>query len=484
MSATVTHDTALIPARVEGEDRPRRRPASPLALLRRHWPMALVVIAGAALRVVVMVAYTPFFWFTDTSRYVHYAALGKPDVLRPWGYSGFLWLARHGLDRREIVGLQHALVLLLAVGVYAFLVHRRVAPWLAALSVVPLALSPLVVNLEHHLLSDWMLVVLTTAAALLLAWSDRRPALWACALAGVALAVAIVTRQVALVLVVPFVAYLLLRRSGSLRVGAFVVGVAVPVLVYLAWMQSTNGVFTFSTWSGKMLYARVAQISQCDQLGTLTPQQRQLCDSRPVSQRPGPDDYIWTKGRGPQRHLPDAVVMSFARKVIVHQPGAYLHLVGTQTAELFYPGQRQRSQEPCAAYWEYPYPRPGGCRTDAIGTRISRRHPLKIDQPLAHALTGYQRLDFAIGPAMLACLVITVFALAWRPRTGGGRIRLDAGFLAVIGLGIVVAALATATFSYRYTFPLYSTLPVAAALALTQLRAAVRERKAAAEVPA
>ena len=38
-----------------------------------------------------------------------------------------------------------------------------------------------------------------------------------------------------------------------------------------------------------------------------------------------------------------------------------------------------------------------------------------------------------------------------------------------VGLGLVVAAIATANFSYRYTAPLYATLPPAAALALTHL---------------
>jgi 4-amino-4-deoxy-L-arabinose transferase-like glycosyltransferase len=444
--------------------------------LRRHWPVLLVLAAGAALRVVVMLAYDPYFWFTDTGRYLRGAAELRPDTIRPWGYSGFLWLTRHVLGLHGIVALQHALVLALAAAVYAFLVRRRVSPWLAALAAVPLALSPLVVNLEHHLLSDWLFACLLTAAALLLAWPDERPAVWACAVAGLAFAVAVVTREVGLSVAVAFLAYLVFRRAGWLRLGTFAVCLAVPVLAYLSWMHSTYGVFAFSTWSGKMLYARVAPFTDCAALGRLTAQEHELCDPRPRNRRPGPEGYLWTHGRGPQRRLPDGVLMAFARRVITHQPGAFLTMVAGQTGEVFAPGQVQRAGAACVAYWQYPDPLPGGCRTDAVGTRIWRKHPFRTSRPLAAGLHAYQRADWPVGPLMAACLLLTAAAVAWRPRFRLRRPRLDAAFLAVLGVGVTVAAVATATFSYRYTMPLYATVPPAAALAATQLAAARRSR--------
>jgi hypothetical protein len=442
--------------------------------LGRHWPIVVVLVAGAALRIVVMLAYVPFFWFTDTHRYLRFAALAQPDSVRPWGYSGFLWLALRGLSEREVVALQHVLMLVLAGGIYAFLVRRRVAPWLSALSVVPLCLSPLVVNIEHHLLADWLFAALLTAPVLLLAWSDERPAVWACALAGLALAASVITRQVALVALVPALAYLLLRRSGIARLAAFAVCLAVPIFAYLSWMHSTYGVYNFSTWSGRMLYARVAPIAQCSRMGTLTAQQRTLCDPRPPSRRPGPESYLWKHASAKQRKLPDDVVLSFARKAIVHEPVAYTRTLADYTAEAFLPGRKQRRGDACVAYWDYPYPLPGGCRTDAVGTRIWMHHPFTVDRPLARSLARYQRLDWPIGPVMLGCVLVTLFALSWRPRIGGWRTRLDACLLAAVGLAVTVAAFATATFSYRYTLPLYATLPVAAALAITRLRSVAR----------
>ena len=437
--------------------------------LRRHWAIALVLVAGAVLRVVVMLAYDPLFWFTDTGGYLKWAEHVRPGPARPWGYSGFLWLLQHGLGHREIVAFQHALVLVAAAALYAFLLRRGVVAWLAALAVVPLAMSPLLVNIEHHLLSDPLFIALVTASLLLVAWSHERPAIWACALAGLLLAYAGLTRQVALAATPLFLLYLLLRRAPLLAAASFVVALALPLAGYLLWMNQTYGVYAFTVYGGKHLYARVAPIAQCGKLPALSAQERRLCDSRPLDERPGPEGYLWTGGEGPVYEVPNPVQRSFAKKVIRNQPLDYLAMVARQTGHVFYPGQRQREGEPCVGYWAYPDPLPGGCRTDAVGTRLWRAHPFEVNRPLAHGLAQYAKLDYLIGPAFLVCVLLSLFALVWRPRAGGWRLRLDALLVAAVGLGLVVAAIATANFSYRYTAPLYATLPPAAALALTHL---------------
>jgi hypothetical protein len=436
-------------------------------VLRRHWPAAAVLAAGAALRLLVMLAYHPLFWFTDTGRYLRYAALGRPDTQRPWAYSGFLRLTLHALSERGVVALQHGLVLACAAMLYAFVVRRGAKPWLGAPAIAPLCLSPLVVNVEHHLLSDWQFVVLVSLALVLVSWADDRPAGWACALAGLALAVAVDTRQVGLPLLIVLVGYLLVRRAGVARLATFAAAAAVPIVGYLLWMHATYGVYDFTTWSGKMLYARVAPIARCDRLGTLTAQQRRLCDPRPPARRPGQSEYLWTGGAGPQRRLPDPVVRAFARKVILHQPLAYAKTVAVETAEVFLPGRTQHRGAACVAYWDYPDPLPSGCRTDAVGGRLWREHPFRVDRPLADGLNVYQRVDAGAGPLLLACLVAVAFGLARRRRQGERRPRQDAALYAAAGLVLIVATMATADFTYRYTVPLYATLPVAAALALT-----------------
>jgi 4-amino-4-deoxy-L-arabinose transferase-like glycosyltransferase len=447
-------------------------------LLVRHWAITAVLLAGLLVRVLVVLAYNPFFWFTDTPGYLNGAENLRPNGTRPWGYSGFLLVFQHlGLSLREIVVLQHLLVLGLGVLLHAFLVHRGVARWLAALAIVPLALSPLVVNIEHHVLSDSLFIMLFSGSAVALAWSDGRPGTYVCALGGFLAASAAITRQVALVMALVLVAYLLVRRVGVVRVGAFVVAFAIPVTAYFFWMHETWGVWSFSTWRGKHLYARVAPIAQCDRLGTLTAQERLLCDPRPLDERPGPEGYLWVGEDAPARSLPDKVDLAFARKVILHQPLDYLRMVGTDTTHLFYPGQRQRRGEPCVAYWAYPDPLPGGCRTDAVGTKIWARHPFQTNETLSPLLRNYQRTDYAIGPFFLLCLLITAAALLWRIREPRWRLRLDAALFAVYGFGVMFAAFATANFSYRYSVPLYATLPLAAALATAHFLA-LRSRAA------
>ncbi len=462
------------PTAVDHPNAGRRREArfltAALELLRRHWAIAAVLLAGLVVRVLVVLTYNPFFWFTDTPGYLKGAEILKPNGTRPWGYSAFLLVFQHlGLSLREIVVLQHLLVLGLGVLLYAFLVHRGVARWLAALAIVPLALSPLIVNIEHHLLSDPLFIILYAGAAVTLAWSDTRPGTYICALGGFLAASAAITRQVALVMALLLVAYLLVRRVGAVRVAAFVVAFAIPVTAYLFWMHETWGVWSFSTWRGKHLYARVAPIAQCDRLGTLTAQERLLCDPRPLDERPGPEGYLWVGEDAPARSLPDKVDLAFARKVILHQPLDYLRMIGTDASQLFYPGQRQRRGEPCVAYWAYPDPLPRGCRTDAVGKKIWATHPFRTNESLSPLLRRYQRTDYPVGPLFLFCLLVTAVALLWRIQEPGWRLRLDAALFAVYGFGVILASIATANFSYRYSVPLYATLPIAAALAVTHL---------------
>jgi hypothetical protein len=76
------------PTAVDDRDARRRTVAVPTILLQtldHNWAVALVLAAGAALRLAVMLAYNPVFWFTDTHGYLRAAELGRPGQARPWG---------------------------------------------------------------------------------------------------------------------------------------------------------------------------------------------------------------------------------------------------------------------------------------------------------------------------------------------------------------------------------------------------------------
>jgi glycosyl transferase family 2 len=428
-----------------------------------------VLAAGAVLRSVVVFGYDPFLWVPTSSGYIAAAEAVRPGEPHPWGYSGFLWLTGQALGFREIIVLQHLLMLALAGLLYALLVHLGVVRWLAALSVVPLSLSPLIANIEHRLLPDALFAVLVSAALLVLVWSRDRPAIGACAAAGLLAAAAGFVQLFGLVMIVPLVVYLVGRRAGFLRLGALFIAFAIPLAGYLLWMQQVHGVYAFTTWRGKHLYARVAPFAQCDRLGALTANQRRLCDSRPVGARPGPEWYLWGDREAAARTLPDAVVLGFAQKVIAHQPLDYAKAVAGGTVHAFYPGQRQRRREPCIGNVGFPDSNPLPCTTRGLGNDGRLSHPVAINGPLASGLKWYARADYPIGPMLLACVVLTLLALLWRPGAGGWRLRMDAALFASVGLTIMISAIATSNFNYRYTVVLYYSLPIAAAIAITQL---------------
>ena len=449
---------------------PRSVPRRAAHGVAENWMAAAVLTAGVALRGVVLFAYQPFFWVPTSAGYLAAAETVRPSEAHPWGYSGFLWLTGHGLGDRDIVAVQHAFVLVLAGVLYAFLVHRGVARWMAALAIVPLSLSPLLANIEHHLLPEPVFILLIASALLALVWPRSLPAAGACAAAGVLAAVAGFMQLFGLVMIVPMVVYLVCRRAGFLRLGALLVAFAIPLGGYLVWMHQVHGVYAFTTWRGKHLYARVAPFAQCDRLGTLTAQQRLLCDNRPLAERPGPEWYLWGND-APVRSLPDSVLLGFAQKVIVHQPLDYAKAVAGGTAHAFYPGQRQRKREPCVANWGFPVSSPTACRANGVGASGWSAHPVAVDTSLAKGLNRYAGLDYPIGPIFLACVLVTLFALGWRPGAGGWRLRLDAALFATVGLALMMSAIATANFNYRYTAILYATLPIAAAIAVTHLLA-------------
>jgi len=451
---TVEPHTVAVPARTD--------------TLVRHWPAALVLTGGLALRLVVVFAYDPFFWFSSTSGYLARVDAVRPGTAHPWGYSGFLWLV-DWIGERNVVVLQHVIVLAVAAALYVFLVRRAVATWLAALAIVPLSLSPLLANVEHHLLPEPLFLALVTGALILAVRGRHRPSLAACAAVGLLAAAAGLTELVGLVMIVPLTLYFIWRRAGAARLAMLLVAFGLPLGGYLLWMHQAHDVYAFSTWRGKHLYARVAPFMDCSRLGALTGRQRLLCDPRPVAERPGPEVYLWGDPDAPARTLPDAFVLGFARKVIAHQPLDYVKAVAGGTAHAFYPGQRQRRREPCVGHWGFPARTPVACNGRVAEGSGWRAHPVAVNRTLAEGLRAYARLDYLIGPAFLACVFLTFVALL-APRGGRGwRNRVDGLLFCVVGLALMIAAVATANFSYRYTLPLYATLAPAAALALSYL---------------
>jgi len=139
---TGTAECTRAPAAVDPA--PRRHPA-----WRRHLPLIVLLLAGAALRVVALVALTPGIWFSDSNGYIRDAATGVLNPTRVDGYALFVAPFWHAGSAVALIVAQHLIGLGIVVVLYALLVHRGVEPWLAALGAAPAAVDAYLDVLEH-----------------------------------------------------------------------------------------------------------------------------------------------------------------------------------------------------------------------------------------------------------------------------------------------------------------------------------------------
>ena len=146
--------------------------------LQRHWLFATLLILGAALRVVVLVAYHPALIFPDSVRYLQYAhnftaGQWSADALRQSGYS-VLIIPVMLLHELWIIPLaQHLAGLATAVLVYAVLIRFGIRTWLAAVASIPVLFDPLQLVLEQYVLADVWTVFLVVAALVILVGAGR-----------------------------------------------------------------------------------------------------------------------------------------------------------------------------------------------------------------------------------------------------------------------------------------------------------------------
>jgi hypothetical protein len=112
--------------------------------LRRHWLFIALLLAGAALRVVVLAAY-PALLASDSWAYLRMTGRLHPTRLHPAGYPALLKLlaaVTGDAPLRAVPVVQHALGLGVAGAIYALQLRLGVRRWLAALAVAPLLLTP------------------------------------------------------------------------------------------------------------------------------------------------------------------------------------------------------------------------------------------------------------------------------------------------------------------------------------------------------
>jgi hypothetical protein len=449
--------------------------------LRRHWLIAVLLTLATLVRALVMVAYRPAFWYHGDSGV--YVALGehalRPHDSRALGYVVFLKLFHGTGTFAAVAAAQHLMGLLVAVGGYAFLVHRGLPTWLAGLAVVPVLFDSLELTLEHYLLTEALFTALLVAGVLLLLWR-RPPRVVSAALAGLLLYCAWFTRPSTLPAAALLAGYLVFRRVDWRAIVAFGAAFAVPYAATIMWIGDRPSPYGES-FTARALYSRTAIFADCSRL-VLAPRLRALCPTEPLGQRP--DRADWYGWNGPAVDVPyddNAVLMEFAVQVIRQQPADYLAVVLRESAPHFLPGQDLGPGHRClAGRWTMPATVrdtpavPTHCHPELArsGFQFPYADPAAAPAatPLTRGLQAYARVVRTPALLVTASLLLVIVAVIARRRRSWAD-RADAVVLALIGLSLILLPVAVAMYDPRYGQAALPFLGLAGALAAHDLRA-------------
>ncbi len=440
--------------------------------------LAGLLVAGAALRVAVMVAVPPALLGHPDSYF--YMGAGADHLFsdpgHTAGYAAFLRVL-HAVDPTlfAVAFTQHVLGLI--TGLLLFLTLRRAGlrSWAALLPTAVMALSGPVVLLEQALLSETLFMVLQ-AGALYAAVSGvtGRRVPWL-ATSGVLAGLAVLVRPVALILVAAIVVWVLVvLREGLARraAPAAAVGLAAALVVggYSVVQRHETGRSGLVQASGWYAYARAAPFADCREFmppdGT-----RGLCQTLDPSLRPGPNDYIFD-ARSPavraygsphtSSSAANAKLASFGRAAIVHQPMDWLAQVATEELPRFVVSKRQVREDQGMDYATLaktlttsPTPemaaRAGEIYTDA--PTPGWRHGLGV-------LGGYERLTRVDG-VVSAILMLLGLAGAW---LGRGLPRAVAALCLAVAVGSMVGSVLSLFYDARYAIAAWGPMAAAAGI--------------------
>jgi hypothetical protein len=456
------------------------------ALLRRHWAFALLLLAGAVLRLIVMLAYNPAFWYQgDSQSYLGYAYTLSAGTVRPSGYSLFLHPLLDLRSVRQIIAVQHLIGLGVALGAYVFLHRRGVSRLVAAVAVTPLLLDARTVDLEHFLLAETLFTALIVVGMLALCWRER-PGWLGCLVAGAAFAAAAVTRSIGLAALAVPLLYLILRRVNWRRTVAFIAVVGALLGGYLAWYHDQHGQYSFGSYGSRFLWARTATFADCTKLD-LTAEERLLCPREPLGQRLPPDLYLWNGPNSPNGIYPqpryDAVFGSFARKAILAQPGDYALAIAKDTWLTVRPGPYPNERISCvASVWEFPAAGEKGCQPYLAPKDPTKRRLAGLSGQLDHPMMGplHRYSAVATVPATLValCFLLALGLACYRPRRARWRENIDPLVWTGLGLAFIAGSAATSAIDPRYAVPSLPLAVVGAALAWQRFRTVRRPQDA------
>lgn len=464
-----------------------------LSLAERRTLLALggLVLAGLALRTAFMLAYRPgFLGYPDTGAY--FTGAGGDlfwDPLRVAGYSVFLRLG-HALssDLSFVTLVQHGLGIATALLLYGTVRRIGGPPWLGLVPAAVVLLGGDQLFFEHALLSESLYTFLTAAGIYTacryleggwLAWALAAGALLALAstvrLAGLAVLVVGLAWLLLAVPVQPFSARLL-KTAGAAIAGALV------LFAYLAAAHDQTGSWSFAPNGGYNFYGRAATFADCSRFDPPS-RTKVLCETRPSSQRPSPQWYIFfgpavshfgDPNDAPPKANVDAVT-AFGREAALHQPLDWLVATARDFARYVTPDSHKGSDLPSTGDYA------GSVLTDPDGIKNNlpkaagywNTRGLSVRKGLLGALRDYESATRIEGIPLALLLVLALLA----PLACSGRERRAALLLAGTGLALLVVPVATVVYDGRFAVPAFGFVAGAAALGAWGLAGTIRRRR-------
>ncbi|MDR0341684.1 MAG: hypothetical protein LBI49_00980 [Nocardiopsaceae bacterium] len=466
-----------------------------LTAVRRHWIFAIALCLGLAIRVIAMIGFPPAIWFGgDSASYLSTALRHAPGTSRLSGYGVMLMVLRPFRSFTLVVGVQHLLGLAVAVMIYAVARRYRLPAWGAALAALPVLFDAYQIQLEHEILPSVPFGFLVMAAVTLIVWWRRDRPAWATVTAGVLLAVSATIWPVGLPLLLLYVLYLLLRRTGWRAFAVTVVAAAVPLGGYLFWFNSAYGEFAFSNSDGIYLWSRTMTFANC---AVIRPPASEagLCPHRPLTGRPAASSFIWIPDT-PLNNLPrpkfsarnNSLAMNFALRAISAQPGGYARAVAGNVAKSFTWNRPAYPSHLITNRYEFRYATkptvpPGlvvipGYTLASLQRAYGGVTTTRAVQPFSGFLIGYQRYVYLRGTLLGVILLIGLAGVVRSWRRGGIRRLADWGgpglFPWAATVALLIVPVLTADFDPRYVLISMPAACLAGALAFARPAAADR----------
>jgi hypothetical protein len=488
------------------------RGTRPLALLRRHWQLAIMLTAGLVLRVLAQIAYRPALLYIDSVKYL-YIANGADPV----GYRVMLkpLLAVGNLDL--VAAVQHLLGLGMAVGLYLLMRRRGVPRWLSALATAPILLDAYQLQIEQTIMPDTLFEALIAAGLVFMLWRPR-PTPRMIIAAGLAFGASATAAQIGQILFVAAVIYLLVAIPGwrakltktALGAAAFVL----PILVYSSLSLVDNGHFRLAYTGTNEIYGRLVLAVNCQAL-KLPDYEQALCPTPEQAARLGIDGLEHDPASPLRLYVPplgmtfSSVVSDFNRRMEMRDPVGIVAAIGKDAAKLFALQRVQARGDTPITRWQFQdvYPQfppyvsitggqlqvaqqpTGVVQVLGRGPALGGGKPLAV-KPLAKFLRAYQ-LDggYTPGPLFLLAVVAGLLgslAVMRRRAAAAQRETATACLLVFVAGAAVLLGSDVFQFTWRYQLPALVTLPPAGALGLTVIAgylAARRRQPAGPELP-